>query len=1036
MKEQERSRPDVCELRPLLYPALPIDASINPTSPAALARSLRCAEPFESNLYLGSTDGNVFCFAQPSLNVAGPSRYQDLQHVGTRNISSKPIERIVIISALEIAAVLSESTVTFHELPSFLPIPQQVLPHVKGVAALALDDEQTNGNQIDSEGLVNMCIIRRKMIMLVKMSKDTWRIMKEIPLPGGATNAKRFGDWLCISTTSEYNIVNLQQATLSPVGLPISQTSESPSASNRPSIVSIPDNKGKGCEFLITSHSEDLTLGVFIGQNGEPTARLIEWPSHPRALALEYPYLHALLRNDTIEVHNLVSMQKEQTIHLPPLLEPRTLSNASSQLAMREASADLGMAITKVALDDGGERRREVTDGATWQDSVIAERRSNSRVLMIGKNVIQGIFNTRTLDSAIKAIQRGDILRAERLAKDAWEQRAAYEPRSLERLELLYVNQMLATACLRLLRFEDAAKFIERGELDPKLVMSLFPSIYDQAGKGILKKKQVDLFADVADELDQIGNLDDWPRKNLIMNYCPPLDVDQHPSLKKLSDAMTERIQRLQRSLLDSYRSDASLSADDDLQIILDTSHALLMVRDKQSESLSEFLGSTNKCNMNVIEPHLADVGCYATLARIYEDRQELSSALELLVKLLDGELIDHTFNGTTQSFAAILTRCDDAELVHKYGIWLVQHDAPAGVKILTKGQTQAGGTSGRSDDEILNELSRLDDKAAMAFLESIALTRKQQDPKTHQRLFDTLVSKIRTSLEAGERESLQRVTDEFVEGAYAESFVSHLSLHAETISTVKLRLKLMALLQGSTVLDIEKVEGVLQELPILAYEQAIVLGKKQNDTAALELLAIKLRDTNSAETYCSRDRKPLSLVALQSIEIAEFKVYTTFVSRSLKRKGASTKTDQLNLLKTLLHVYMEKGVGNEFQIAATHLLNTQAIHLSPKEILGFVPSHWPVRTLETFLSRSIRREIHRANEGHIQRSMALAQNLEVAETLWSKRRGLGGVIEDGPADSDEEEDDLGRALVEKAEAQEKLQGMEADDQYRNDVKG
>ncbi|MCO5565728.1 hypothetical protein L7F22_019402 [Adiantum nelumboides] len=1034
MEEQEKGRPDVCELRPLLYPALPSDESINPTSPAALARSLRCAEPFESNLYLGSTDGNVFCFAQPPLDVAGPSRYQDLQHVGTRNISSKPIERIVIISALQVAAVLSESTVSFHELPSFLPIPQQVLPHIKGVAALALDDEQTNGNQVDSEGLVNMCIIRRKMIMLVKMSKDTWRIMKEIPLPGGATNAKRFGDWLCISTTSEYNIVNLQQATLSPVGLPISQTNESPSASNRPSIVSIPDHKGKGCEFLITSHSEELTLGVFIGQNGEPTARLIEWPSHPRALALEYPYLHALLRNDTIEVHNLVSMQKEQTIHLPPLLEPRTLSNASSQLAMREASADVGMAITKVVLENDGDRRQELLDEASWQDSIVAERRSKSRVLMIGKNVVQGIFNTRTLDSAIKAIQRGDIVRAERLAEDAWEQRAAYEPRSLERLELLYVNQMLATASLRLLRFEDAAKFIERGELDPRLVLSLFPSICNQAARDI-SKKQVDLFADVADELDQIGNLDDWPRKNLILNYCPPLDVDQNQSLKKLNNAMTKRIERLQQSLVDLFRSDASLFDDDDLQIILDTSHALLLVRDKQSEALSEFLGSPNKCNMDVIEPHLANVGCYATLARIHEDREELSSALELQVKLLDGELVDPTFNETTQSVAAILTRSNDAELVHKYGIWLVQHDAAAGVKILTKGQSQAGGTSGRSDDEILDELNKMDDKAALAFLEAIALTKKHQDPQAHRRLFDTLITKIRTALEAGESDSLQRVTDDFVEGTYAESFVSHLSLHAETLSTVKLRLKLMALLQGSTVLDVELVENMLREFPILAYEQAIVLGKKQNDTAALELLAILLRDTNSAETYCSQDRKPLSLIALQNIEIAELKVYTTFTSRSLKRKSAFTKTDQLNLLKTLLHVYMEKGVGNEFQIAATHLLNTQAIHLSPKEILAFVPSHWPVRTLETFLSRSIRREIHRANEGHIQRSMALAQNLEVAETLWSKRRGLGGVIEDGPTDSDGGEDDLGRALVEKAEAQEKLQDTEMSDYYSNTAK-
>lgn len=116
----------------------------------------------------------------------------------------------------------------------------------------------------------------------------------------------------------------------------------------------------------------------------------------------------------------------------------------------------------------------------------------------------------------------------------------------------------------------------------------------------------------------------------------------------------------------------------------------------------------------------------------------------------------------------------------------------------------------------------------------------------------------------------------------------------------------------------------------------------------------------------------------------------------------------------------MKKDIDNEFQVATSHLLNTQAMHLSSEEVLDVVPSHWSVKTLETFLSRSLRREIHHSNEGHIQRALALSQNLEVAQDLWGKRRALGGVIEDGPDDGHDSDADQGRILVEKAEAQEK----------------
>ena len=60
--------------------------------------------------------------------------------------------------------------------------------------------------------------------------------------------------------------------------------------------------------FLITSHSDHGTLGVFLRADGEPTARLVEWPSHPRAVVASPLHLVALLRNNTIHLHDLVTV--------------------------------------------------------------------------------------------------------------------------------------------------------------------------------------------------------------------------------------------------------------------------------------------------------------------------------------------------------------------------------------------------------------------------------------------------------------------------------------------------------------------------------------------------------------------------------------------------------------------------------------------------------------------------------------------------------------------------------------------------------
>jgi len=94
-------------------------------------------------------------------------------------------------------------------------------------------------------------------------------------------------------------------------------------------------------EFLILSWTGAGTMGVFINLNGDPVRGTLQWPSHPlsicascpstsfaaeRAAGLEYPYVTALLPDQTIQVHHVGSQEIAQVVPAPPLPSPNETS--------------------------------------------------------------------------------------------------------------------------------------------------------------------------------------------------------------------------------------------------------------------------------------------------------------------------------------------------------------------------------------------------------------------------------------------------------------------------------------------------------------------------------------------------------------------------------------------------------------------------------------------------------------------------------------------------------------------------------------
>ena len=161
---------------------------------------------------------------------------------------------------------------------------------------------------------------------------------------------------MCLASPSEYSLVHLDSGAQTPLGLPISQSTEVSSARIRPSIVPVAfDEHGERTyTFLITSHSDAGTLGAFLRADGEPTDKLLEWPSHPRSVVAEPPYVCALLRNDTIEVHDLRTMRRVQQIRVDASDDPRFLLRIVGSKTLLTSGATVDEHVVQVDDDEVG----------------------------------------------------------------------------------------------------------------------------------------------------------------------------------------------------------------------------------------------------------------------------------------------------------------------------------------------------------------------------------------------------------------------------------------------------------------------------------------------------------------------------------------------------------------------------------------------------------------------------------------------------------------------------------------------------------
>lgn len=433
------------------------------------------------------------------------------------------------------------------------------------------------------------------------------------------------------------------------------------------------------------------------------------------------------------------------------------------------------------------------------------------------------------------------------------------------------------------LQFLEAKELFRSGQLDVRELISLYPFLL--------------------------------PTSSSFIRSHPPLH--EYADLNQLTQGDQEKMTKCKRFLMSYLNEVRSTEVANGYKEDIDTA-LLKLYAEANHESLLDLLVSENFCLLTDSAAWLEKHKKYFALGLLYHYNGQDAAALQLWVKIVDGDIQDSTRSDLYEYIVDFLTFCSDQDLVWKYSEWILQKNEEVGVQIFTKRPLEEQEKNNINPDDIVSCLNKYP-KARVKYLEHLVLERKIEKEKYHTHLAVLYLEAIL---------QLKSVTTD------------------NCTETTELLLKLRSLLQKS---DLYRIRFILEKIQgtDLHMESAILYGKLEEHEKALHILVHELKDFRAAEEYC--------------------------IWNSEKRDVQYRQ----RLFHMLLSVYLTPGTSDcALVMAAVDLLNNHAAEFDAGLVLQVVPDSWSVQLLSPFLAGAVRQSIHTKRMTQVALGLAQAENL------------------------------------------------------------
>ncbi|KAF8985754.1 hypothetical protein BGZ46_002133, partial [Entomortierella lignicola] len=913
-------------------------------------------DSFENNIYLGTSDGFVLHYVMGEMTLSDSDIPRSrLEKKSALGFGKKVVERILVMPTLKLAIVLCDSTLAFFRLPEFSPLHQHIQP-IKGVTAFCEDSAQ-KGYHTGDRG-ARLCVTKRRTIQFYTLFENSISEPRELNLPNGALVVTRWDNFVCLADGHDFNLIDTRIGRMIPV-LPVVQSATSGSNSTVVRPVCIPI---AGDEFLLASEpSSGKTIGIFCTGSGDPVRGTLQWTSYPRALAVEFPYVAALLRGNKIEVHSILDQTLVQTIQLN--IEARMLiqgpgiwmSSLAKVLTLQQYSHERSQ-------NDGGKSQQEINR----IPSVLA------KVLIAGKDSVSALVTTPLVLHADKLLQENLVEEALLLSEKAKATMSAANPhRQRLQVELNYIYQKSGLIYLSETLFDDGFSLLERGKMDPRVVIHMFPDVLQKPNA----INQVNLFQGIRDKIAQLGTIKSIIGKTLSASGSEQEAEYGNVLLKNAKDILSQYLGRVRKELITVRGRLELLEA-------IDTALLGLWVDNNDDVKLRQLLESENSCIEDLSEQKLKQSSKHFALSIWYKARKNYKETLSIWKRLFVGELEDKAFDIDLKEMSTLLMSIQDVALVEEFGWWIVEQDEAIGLKIFMSGDSRRAAMF--DPDLIISKLKpKISQEGFLSYMEYVVLRRKSESTIHHNMLIQMYAENIaRLAADPISMGRHAEVLGNFIK--LQEEYLLGLSRprsHLKSDPICSYRSKLCQLLQSSKLYDSSEVLSKVDKIPELKIEKAILFSRLERQEECIKIMAVELKDYKGAEIFCLNAgvfRNPRRGAKPPVNEVKE-----ALADVDMKKK----------LFMALLQEYLHMAQDQGGMALTLRLLDSQSSYLELSEVINLVPPYWSVELLQQYLLRSLRRSYHEFKEVQVAKGLSLGENLRINDELYQLYKTQGPVV-------------------------------------------
>nr|CAG8434698.1 7037_t:CDS:10 [Entrophospora candida] len=881
---------------------------------------IEAVEAWENNLYIGTSDGNLLHYVvddQISPETGTPYEYL----ISKKLIFGKRIVEKIVLFPQIMKAVIFYSTLSFFSLPEMEALPATDFPLIKGVTCFSHDLSMEG--KTEKDGSVKICAIKKRSINIFSLNNNCVE-EENIQLPDGAITACQYGQHLLVADNYQYNLINLRAKHLDNLMTYIDSRNDR--------------NSPIGADIfkpIVTT-----TIGQFVLSNGDPVRGILQWTSFPRAIGVDYPYVVALLRNNTIEIHNIIDQKLVQTVTLRT--KAKTISTGPG---IKVQPSEM---YKRLKLENRIIGRNKKTPSESGNSKVINKESDNitsslndnkSEVNTIEQNelltseptrlIISGVDSVIALAATPLILQADYLLDSNRfeealsLAEQAMNTTTPEITRNRRiNYEINYIYQKSGYIFLGETLLDDAFSSFEKGKTDPRILIQLFPDLEDIIGDD----EVVQVFSGIGSLLDDFGSFEE-------------IDIETASATQGLRKTLITNAKENLQKYLSKYREQFDLKAisKDEKKILQAVDNALvrLFIENNSDKLLNSLLEGPNYCDLGLSEQILINKKKSYSLLLLYQKNNEFQKALELWHSLLSEKNPKIDYATGLEKMVDLLGKLDDKDLVMKYASWIMKKDEILGAKI--------AGCIGLK-----------------MYLEYLVTKRKSKEESHHTELVLLYIDEINKSIKTDEGKIINEFSQQSKDTT--KTFLSFLLSQPIEDLISQERAKLIAFLQTSTQYNLDKILNKLLEVEILKAELAIIYGKLSEHEKALNLLINDLRDYNGAEIYCIYGGNMIGIINKSSKKKQADKII---------KEDKNVLTRRKSLFLMLLNVYLENG--NEMVDRIISLLNKQAIYLDLIEVLSLLPEYWSIEMFNEFLVKSIRKDYHEYREGQILKSICHA---------------------------------------------------------------